>query len=101
MVAWHVALEADLLAGALGRERHQPRALAVNEDDQRGRRLLQRLGERGEVGRLGHHEGVLEGHAHVQDLAQPRRPAREHRHSAGPLEALLAHQGLALRLDPL
>ena len=101
VVSRNLALQCDLLARPLGAQRHQPRALAVHEDDEGGRRLLQRCRERDEGRPLGHQEGVLEGNPHRQDFTQPRALAREERHTAGRLEQLLAHEGLSLRLDPL
>jgi hypothetical protein len=96
-----LALERDGLARAIGQQRDEARAHAVDEDDEHLRSRLEQSGETAKVRRGGHQEEVVHARSQRQHLAEARRAAGEERDGAG----LRARRGvlderLALPLHP-
>ena len=101
VMAGNLALQGHLLPHALGRQRHEAGALAVHEDHQRRRGLLQQRRQGGEVGHLGDDEGALERNSHGDDLTQAETPTGEERDAMGLGEPGLRDERVAFGLDPV
>ena len=72
---------------------------AVHEDDERGHDLVERAGQRAQVGSGVDHEGILERGPDGQHLPQPV-PTGEQHHAGRLPQRAPREQPLSLDLDP-